>query len=192
MIKLHHATVARATKLGVSFLETEGVLSLVRTEDGWKSEETWTDPKLALADLAEEEVTFLDPAEAEEEEDEDHSRKSGVMPIEYHKLYMANGGGCGDTLDAEMREVFLTPGGVDTAALRLWGELLGLWNPAWEVRNPGMQRMNLANRVRGWLRQNEGEVPHPAGGEAGTTRFGIGMKPRAARKSRAKAPKAEA
>ncbi len=34
---------------------------------------------------------------------------------------------------------------------------LGLYNPKWAVLNPGQQRMNAGNRLRGWLKKNEGQ-----------------------------------
>ena len=32
---------------------------------------------------------------------------------------------------------------------------LGLYNPKWATLNPGQQRMNAGNRIRGWLKKNE-------------------------------------
>ena len=34
---------------------------------------------------------------------------------------------------------------------------LGLYNPKWATLNPGQQRMNAGNRIRGWLKKNEGQ-----------------------------------
>lgn len=115
-----------------------------------------------------------EPAESEdgEEGDEDSDdgiAKSGMMKKEYHDRYMAQGGGCGDNVDLEMRaaftietiEKYVTKKGeekerkisrVDIAALREFGEEIELWNEKWENFNPGAQRMNLANRIRGAIR----------------------------------------
>lgn len=86
--------------------------------------------------------------------------KVGVMVASYHSRYMAQGGGSADTLDLAMRDAFLTrvtehadKPQLDVAALRAWGESLGLWNVKWDSLNPGMMRMNLTNRVRAHLRK---------------------------------------
>ena len=34
---------------------------------------------------------------------------------------------------------------------------LELYNPKWATLNPGQQRMNAGNRIRGWLKKNEGQ-----------------------------------
>ncbi len=184
MTKIHHATLARAAKLGVEFREEEGEITLVRTADQWTSG-GWETAKAALDALAAGEVEFLEP-EAPEADDEDENTgrlRSGVMPIDYHRLYTQNGGGCGDTLDREMREAFLKPTGLDTEALQTWAKSVGhsLWKSEYETLNPGMQRMNFANRLRAYLRNIDDTVAHPITGEQ--TRFGIGMKPRKSRKS---------
>lgn len=97
------------------------------------------------------------------EEDRVHEEKaefvrirSGVMPIRKHKEYMAQGGGCADTLDREMRDAFLDPvDGVDVVAVQRTAEANGVWNPRWGSLNPGMIRMNTANRLRAKARRGE-------------------------------------
>lgn len=115
-------------------------------------------------------------AEPEDEETDDETGvgKSGVMTLTYHERYMAQGGGSMDDVDQSMRDAFVTEvtekyttkkgeererkvNRVDLVALREWGEEIELWNEAWENLNPGMQRMNLANRVRGAIR-NGGHI----------------------------------
>lgn len=98
--------------------------------------------------------------------------KRGVMVRSYHDEYMANGGGCGDNVDETMRDEFTTvttektPKGkkerevrtLDVAALKKWGKQVGLWNDGWADLNPGMMRMNLANRVRAAIRKEPGSI----------------------------------
>ena len=115
-------------------------------------------------------------AEPEDEETDDETGvgKSGVMTLSYHERYMAAGGGSMDDVDQSMRDAFITEvveqyttkkgeakerkvNRVDLVALRTWGEEIELWNEAWENLNPGMQRMNLANRIRGAIR-NGGHI----------------------------------
>jgi hypothetical protein len=62
-----------------------------------------------------------------------------------------------------MRDNFCKPMGknktkVDVDALKATGEANKVWRSTWETLNPGLQRMNLANRLRAWLRNNQGEV----------------------------------
>ena len=78
-------------------------------------------------------------------------------------------------------------GKVDTNRLREYGEQLGLWNPRWEGLNPGMLRMNLANRIRGVLRNSTGEIAGPGGL---LSRFGIEFRPSKKAKKVKKARKA--
>lgn len=92
--------------------------------------------------------------------------KAGVMVKSYHDRYMAQGGGCADTIDIAMKDAFLTltrdvptakgtrsEAALDVAAMREWGVAIGLWNDKWDRLNPGMQRMNLTNRVRSAVRK---------------------------------------
>lgn len=86
--------------------------------------------------------------------------RCGVVPARWHAMATANGGGCADNIDLAFREAFLTlvtdksdKPQCDVAALRNWGGEIGLWNTKWEIRNPGMQRMNLVNRVRAAIRK---------------------------------------
>lgn len=95
-------------------------------------------------------------------------KMAGVMVKSYHDQYMAQGGGNADNVDTTMREVFMTKSrevqtkkgvraepALDVEALRKWGQELGLWNDRWDALNPGMRRMNLANRVRGAIRNGK-------------------------------------
>lgn len=86
--------------------------------------------------------------------------RCGVVPAGWHGKATSFGGGCSDDIDLEMRDTFLTrctdksdKPQLDVEALRQWGEEIGLWNPKWEALNPGMQRMNLTNRVRAAIRK---------------------------------------
>lgn len=87
--------------------------------------------------------------------------KAGVMAKNYHDLYMAQGGGCADPIDLAMKDAFMTGSrtvktkkgersepALNVEAMKKWGVAIGLWNDKWDRLNPGMQRMNLTNRVR--------------------------------------------
>jgi hypothetical protein len=55
-----------------------------------------------------------------------------------------------------MRSVLYDPkkNKVDTDALRATGIANGVWRESWNSLNPGMRRMNLANRLRALLRNS--------------------------------------
>jgi hypothetical protein len=138
-----------AAKLEVAVFTKEGgaVASLVITDAG-----------LDAIGITERTAYGVDPTTAR--------LMAGVMVKSYHDLYMAQGGGSGDNVDTTMREVFMTKSrevqtkkgiraepALDVEALRTWGVEIGLWNDRWDALNPGMRRMNLANRVRGAIRR---------------------------------------
>ena len=151
MANIHHATAARAAKSGCEIVEIEGRFGLRRTADEAASRDTWETAKAAADAAADPETVWLVATP-----EGIKGLKSGVMVKSYHQIYTANGGGCGDTLDATLRAHFTdgTGANLDVAALEAFGVDIGLWNPAWAGLNPGMKRMNLANRIRGFLRRD--------------------------------------
>lgn len=80
--------------------------------------------------------------------------KSGVMKLPYHTRYMNNGGGTGDDLDISLREAVLKVAKgekkptLDVDELRKIAQTHDVWKPEYEDLNPGMQRMNVSNRLR--------------------------------------------
>ena len=160
---IHHATVKRASKLGVALIVLETGVAL--SHGAKLSNEEWATPKEALDAFEAGSVTWKRV----------ETGKCGVMVASYHDRYEHNphGPGCGDGLDVAMRDAFTTPGGVNVEALRECGMTLALWHPAWDPLNPGMKRMNLTNRMRAWLRNNEGTIS--IGGTIG--RFGVAFSP---------------
>jgi hypothetical protein len=103
--------------------------------------------------------------------------KCGVMPASHHARYTANGGGCADVLDVTMRDRFTIVVAkkpvADVEGLKATAIANGVWNPAWEGLNPGMIRMNTANRLRGLLRRGKSVTLLPTEGEAETGTFGV-------------------
>ena len=162
---IHPATVKRATRLGVQLVGTPD--SEFRLAHGTKlSVLTWAVAREAL-----------DAFEAGGLEwERTNTGKCGVMVAAYHDRYEHNphGPGCGDGLDVAMRDAFTDPeNGVNVEALRAFGEGVGLWNPDWKRLNRGMQRMNLTNRVRAWLRNHD----EPIKLNGTTSRFGVAYSP---------------
>lgn len=113
----------------------------------------------------------MEPTEADGPDPVAAGARAGCMPKKYHDLYMAQGGGCADPIDRAMKDAFLTASrevtardkdgrtttrteaALDCAAMARWGREIGLWNDRWDSLNPGMQRMNLTNRVRAAVRK---------------------------------------
>lgn len=190
---LHHATVKRADRLGVTITNAaDGGFRLIRKEDGMLSIDSYDSTAEALEELEDDRCEFETEEEAEEASG---TAKCGVMAKSYHDEYSKNpnGPGCGDTVDTEMRDAIMvlfegekTPR-VDVTVLRQIGEDAGLWKTTWESLNVGMQRMNLANRIRGFLRNNaEGKVT------IGDTEGRFGVEAKEPKVKKGKAPKVAA
>jgi hypothetical protein len=180
MIKIHHATANRATRLGFDLDTNEdGTVSAIRHEDDARSVGTYTDPKALVDALMNGQVEFADPQTDEEIEEETLENfkglRSGVMVLVYHVRYTQNGGGCGDTLDQALRDLLLTEEGTNLDLLRTIAECNGVWVQKWAALNPGMQRMNLANKLRARLRNDVTLVVNL--GEEGTGRFDVEYAP---------------
>lgn len=187
---IHHATIKRAARQGMTIAydaEQDGFV-LTRNEDGFVTQAYDTTAE-ALEEFERGEAEFTDPNEGQE----DGEKVSGsVVRENYHKRYSKNphGPGCGDGLDVALRNaVMFTPEGskeprTDLAELRSIGLQNGLWIGEWEKLNPGMQRMNLSNRLRAYLRN--GEDRKICLGNQGTGRFGVEFKPSNSKTRKAK------
>lgn len=191
---IHHNTKAKANKAGFEIFADGEEFGLQQIEDGAEMDGRWS----SAAEAAQAATNHADPdhddeLEAKEEEAadeagdeatdeveaEDTRSKSGVMPLDYHKQYTANGGGCGDILDQKLRDAFMSVDGLKRDEFIAFVKEHSLWRPRWEGLNPGMIRMNAANVIRAKLRNDPefiltipGEVPG---------RFGVEHKPRKAR-----------
>lgn len=174
-LKIHHTQIKRAAKLDVIIEEIDGQFRAVNGEG--EVTEGYDDVRELLNAVADEEAEFAPIETDDEEEDEDDVRgnKSGVMVKHYHDQYVANGGGCGDTLDETLRNTLVDDlEGLNVALLRSIADINELWTAKWAGLNPGMQRMNLANRMRSVLR-NDAERTVNINGEVG--RFGVTYRP---------------
>lgn len=188
-MRIHHATIAFAAKHGVEILEAGKGFRLVQIVTGQLSEDTFdTAGEISETLRADgvEGITWEKPRTAK-------GIRSGVMAIGFHKEYSNNpdGPGCNDDLDVTLRRATAhlgedgkPTGSMDRAKLIAVGEANGLWRFTWNSLNPGMGRMNLANRMRGWLRNNDGHLV--IGDQSG--RFGIARIEKAKRVRKAKAP----
>lgn len=155
---IHHATVKRALKHGLTIAEAPGGFRLCQIDGGLLSTETYDSTAEALEEFERDECEF-----ETEEEAEVGFAACGVMAKNYHDIYSSNphGPGCGDSVDTGLRDacVFLHDNEkeprLDLPTLKAIGTDAGLWKASWEGLNPGMQRMNLANRIRGLLRNDD-------------------------------------
>lgn len=164
---VHHSITKKATKLGVTLVEdAEGGFRLAHNETKALSVESWDSASEAVKDMASGNVTW----------EKFRPLASGVMAMSYHDRYESNshGPGCNDTLDCELRDFLVTDSGLDVEELRTIGENAGVWKSDWERLNPGMQRMNCANRLRALLR-NDANAEITIGTKTG--RFGVAFRP---------------
>lgn len=101
----------------------------------------------------------------EPQEDEEKPTRSVVKP-KYRSLYkkMPVKNTCSDDLVVQLREYLETEilddqgefvrHGIDTEKLRRFAIYNGLWDEKYSRLNPGMQRMNVGNRLRAKQRKN--------------------------------------
>jgi hypothetical protein len=171
--KLHHETIKRALRLGVEIIAIPNLDGLstfraVRIADKAETVEIFDDAKSMLNAISEGAAEFAVPTSF-------RGLRSGVMVMTYHVRYTANGGGCGDTLDLALRDLLLSNDGTNLDLLQQIAEKNGVWVQKWASLNAGMQRMNLANRLRSILRNNA-EATIDLGDE-GTGRFDVEFEP---------------
>jgi len=179
---IHHATIKRATRLGVELIDNGGSFQMRNIETGLFSDD-YDSTAEALEELERGEVEWIEP-----EEEEEAGASGSVVKEAYHDRYSKNphGPGCGDGLDIALRDAVMRvfvgekQARVDLVELRKIGEANNRWSRDWESLNPGMQRMNLANRLRAFLRNHEDAVIEL--GSSGEGRFGVEYRPAKSKK----------
>ncbi len=180
---IHPAAKATAAKFGCEIVESTGGFRLLQTESGILSVDEFDRVAEATEELRR---SGIEGIEWEKPRASNSHARSGVMVIGYHRVYSSNphGPGNGDTLDVSLRDATQAlgadgkpTGAMDSAMLRQIGVDAGLWRDTWEGLNPGMRRMNLANRMRGWLRNNAGVLR--IGDQEG--RFGVELRTKEAK-----------
>lgn len=177
---LHHSIVKKATRLGFEFIVLERGFQLKEISSGILSQDEYDTTAEAFEAFENGDVEWA----VDEEEDEEGEGKGGsVVKRPYHVAYSKNphGPGCGDGLDVAMRDAVMVhvEGSkgqhVDLAILKEIGLTNNLWSSSWETLNPGMQRMNLTNRLRAYLRNGEERLIDLHA--SGMGRFGVQFKP---------------
>lgn len=202
---IHHATTTKARKLGFEILEIDPNSFRLQDAEGATSQ-LFASPKEAVDAIKANTLTMVSTKIDEELADEvdegvdaemeieagsevHRTGRIGMMVADYHRRYMQQGGGSGDLVDVALRAAVRGEDGakVDVDLVRHIGIRNDLWNPNWEALNPGMQRMNLANRIRGFLRNSEdGAVT--IGDESG--RFGVDFNEKTRRPKKERTPRA--
>ena len=95
--------------------------------------------------------------EGDEDEDNGEGGRS-VVRRKYRTAYKPHQNTCGDELTSALREYIETDNedgtrGIDLGRLRRLAEANNVWKPEYSRLNPGMQRMNVGNRLRGLVRK---------------------------------------
>lgn len=178
---IHPAAQKRAASYGAQIIAVDGKFRLVNVATSQLSEGTYDMVAECGEALQHKEVVWESPKTPQ-------GAKSGVMVRSYHEQYSKNpnGPGCGDDLDVTLREAItlLDEKGkpyADKESLVRIGVENNLYRDTWNGLNVGMIRMNLSNRMRGWLRQN-GSHEVTIGGHTG--RFGVEARaPKASKKA---------
>lgn len=150
---IHPAAQARATRMGCTIVAEEVGFKLMNNETGLKSEDTFDKVAEATEELARSGIDNI----VWEKAPRPNGLRSGVMVASYHSTYSKNPGGpgCNDDLDLTLRDATQTDKGtMDADLLREIGVASGLYSMEWERLNNGFRRMNLANKMRGFLRNN--------------------------------------
>lgn len=114
-----------------------------------------------------------DEGEGEGEGEKEEEEAPEVIKSKYRERYKPFNDSCGDQLAMQMVEEFSytdtvvgkdgrerTVTRIDLPKLRNFAELNGVWQDKYSALNPGMQRMNIANRLRGKVR-NGHEIVWP-------------------------------
>jgi len=178
---IHHAIVKKAARFGCTIEETAPLrFYLVRTietkdmpADNWRAGPFDTAREAAAA-ADHPDTEFLDPEDALDLL-ESAARKCGVMDRYKHDEYEHNphGPGCGDNVDIALRDAYTREKtGLDRDGIR---ECAGqLWDAKYETLNNGMVRMNVSNKIRGFLRNHQ-DAQWTIGQHTG--RFGVSYNP---------------
>ena len=101
------------------------------------------------SDAEESDAEESDAEESEGEESEGEPAFKGERLRQRKEQYVGKRH-CGD-------EVAVALAGATLQSILALTVDLGLYNPKWATLNPGQQRMNAGNRIRGWLKKNEGQ-----------------------------------
>jgi len=173
-MRIHHATAAKANKLGITLQIEEneivaskgdkvlasgmsGNVVLEQAIAALGGEAPAPKAKKAKAP-AKKKAAKRRAADADEDgdedgEDEEEGGKS-VIKRKYKQRYKPFKMTCGDDLAGKLRKhVEDEDGAVDVAALKRFAKANSIWDDRYNHLNVGMQRMNVGNRLRGLVKK---------------------------------------
>lgn len=184
---IHHAITKKADKLGFTIEERADLFVLVDEEGATTNppvDSKGISAMLAAIDKNPDDhgIEFEhDLGDPTDEDDDNSIAKCGVMDASAHARYESNphGPGCNDSVDCALRDAYTSESnGLDREGIKACAGQL--WDVKYETLNNGMVRMNVANKIRGFLRNHDDAVV-TIGAETG--RFGVSYNP-AKRKAR--------
>lgn len=143
-MKMHHSQATFLRLRRIEFVIAEGSISTTNTTPAFSA-----DSAKALI----EQIKAHEKEAGKELRGKGLGDRSGVMVKHYHDEYTANGGGNGDLLDETLRSELVTDDGIDVIRLKNMAKAHDVWDAKYEALNPGMARMNVANRLRAKIRK---------------------------------------
>lgn len=176
MTAIHHNTVKRAAKFGIRFEELEGAISAYNGTDvllgqGKTAKEALEQALLAVAPAKAPKAPKASKpkksakrkarkqADDEDGDEDDEPVEKSVVKRKYKKAYRPFKMTCGDTLaqqiSAHVCEIDDEIGEkrINAKKLRDFATANGVWVSTYAHLNPGMRRMNIANRLRAKVRK---------------------------------------
>lgn len=174
MVRIHHNTIKKAQRFGFALVEQGALVVVMKNGKAVaKHEDAKTALELAINAGSNsigsrvrklvDRVTGRKPkVEADEDEDEgeeaEETEGASVVKRRYKERYKPFEARCGDDLSLQITShvTMLDRTGkprVDTNKLREFAEINEVWVPSYGSLNPGMQRMNVANRLRTRVRK---------------------------------------
>lgn len=142
--KLHHAQIKAFAKLNVTpILNDNGTVTVDHNGEPLTGSAT-----AVLATLSGRKVRHAPPPTVQ---------KGNVIKPQYRPAYKVSNG-CGDNIQKELAAEFLVEHPetkepvLDVKRFKAWAKGYDVWQPKYESLNPGMQRMNVGNRIRGLIR----------------------------------------
>lgn len=142
--RLHHAQVKAFAKLNVApILNDNGTVTVDHN-----GEPLTGSAQAVLATLSGRKVRHAPPPT---------QQKGNVIEPQYRPAYKVSNG-CGDNIQKELAAEFLVDDpetgnpSLDLKRFKAWAKGYDVWQLKYDNLNPGMQRMNVGNRVRGLIR----------------------------------------
>lgn len=176
-VKIHHATVKLAAKLGLTLRDAGDVVEII--DKNGKVVASGATGREALAQVLNSETTRQTMArlrgankphkarrsrandEDVDDEDEDAEDDEGksVVKRKYKVKYRPHRMTCGDPLSKQLRSEFMTVRDPDTKKLKVdwtrftqFAKINGCWSDDYRKLNKGMRRMNVVNRLRALIK----------------------------------------